>query len=447
MENAIINIPLVKTENSKRYTAILSDDSIDRDGELISPELIKEWASDPNRYLPMLVDHQNKVENLVGKWTNPTILIKEFENRKGYALSLQPKWFVSNPKAKMIKEMIEEDGAQIGLSIGARPIESKSVEIDGKKYKMWTKAELLEGSLTPVPANANCMIVAKSYLDKAKYPWDQCIADQLKRGYTKEQAQKICGAIRARSKEGEIELEKKDLTAFEEERKKRKMSVAEFYAVPRDPPSESKLPIFDAAHVRNAMARFNQTQFKDAEEKKRAYNKILRAARKFGIDVSEFEKLKPKSFMLEPIEKEDLEKPFAGYKDFDACVKDQLSKGKSEESAKKICGALQARAEGKSYSLGNAHEKNKEEKSMAEDEEKQPEQEEKKEDKMAAVLELVKAQQEQIAKLAKVIESKSLDREAELKAVSSTKETEEVPVVDKAVDLTKMLKISRGVFK
>ena len=38
-------------------------------------------------------------------------------------------------------------------------------------------------------------------------------------------------------------------------------------------------------------------------------------------------------------------KPFAGYKDFDACVADQLSKGKSQSSAEKICGYLKHRTE------------------------------------------------------------------------------------------------------
>jgi len=37
--------------------------------------------------------------------------------------------------------------------------------------------------------------------------------------------------------------------------------------------------------------------------------------------------------------------PFAGFKNFEACVRKQKRKGKSEESAKKICGSLQARAE------------------------------------------------------------------------------------------------------
>jgi HK97 family phage prohead protease len=37
--------------------------------------------------------------------------------------------------------------------------------------------------------------------------------------------------------------------------------------------------------------------------------------------------------------------PFSGYENFAACVADQKSKGKSDESAKKICGALQAKTE------------------------------------------------------------------------------------------------------
>lgn len=84
----------------------------------------------------------------------------------------------------------------------------------------------------------------------------------------------------------EDEEELKKVTAFEEIRKKMGMSVSEFYAIPRDPPSESKLPIFDAAHVRNALARFNQIKGVSEEEKKKARTKIISAAKKFGIKVS-----------------------------------------------------------------------------------------------------------------------------------------------------------------
>lgn len=87
----------------------------------------------------------------------------------------------------------------------------------------------------------------------------------------------------------EPDFEKVKVTAMEAKRKQLGMSVSEFYAAPRDPPSKSALPIFDAAHVRNAMARFNQTHFLSSAEKAKARRKILAAARKFKIDTSRFE--------------------------------------------------------------------------------------------------------------------------------------------------------------
>lgn len=78
------------------------------------------------------------------------------------------------------------------------------------------------------------------------------------------------------------------VTDMETKRAELKMSVAEFYAVPRDPPSESKLPIFDEAHVRNAMARFSQTQGLSSAENATARNKILAKAKHFGIDTTGF---------------------------------------------------------------------------------------------------------------------------------------------------------------
>ncbi len=44
---------------------------------------------------------------------------------------------------------------------------------------------------------------------------------------------------------------------------------------------------------------------------------------------------------------ETVAKPFAGFSDFEACVVAQTGKGHSAESARKICGALQAETEGK----------------------------------------------------------------------------------------------------
>jgi hypothetical protein len=47
------------------------------------------------------------------------------------------------------------------------------------------------------------------------------------------------------------------------------------------------LPVNDESHTRNAIARFNQTQFESGEAKERARRKILRAAERYGIEVSD----------------------------------------------------------------------------------------------------------------------------------------------------------------
>jgi class 3 adenylate cyclase len=44
-----------------------------------------------------------------------------------------------------------------------------------------------------------------------------------------------------------------------------------------------RLPIHDAAHVRNALARFNQVAFEDEAARDRARNRLLSAAKKHGI--------------------------------------------------------------------------------------------------------------------------------------------------------------------
>ena len=50
-----------------------------------------------------------------------------------------------------------------------------------------------------------------------------------------------------------------------------------------DSRGERRLPIHDAAHVRNALARFQQVAFEDDAARERARAKLLRAAKKHGI--------------------------------------------------------------------------------------------------------------------------------------------------------------------
>lgn len=52
-------------------------------------------------------------------------------------------------------------------------------------------------------------------------------------------------------------------------------------------PEERKEPLTDAKHVRNAVARFDQVEDVSDAERDRAWKRILTAAKKYGVEVSE----------------------------------------------------------------------------------------------------------------------------------------------------------------
>jgi hypothetical protein len=52
-------------------------------------------------------------------------------------------------------------------------------------------------------------------------------------------------------------------------------------------PKEHKEPLTDAKHVRNAVARFDQVEGITDTEKDAAWKRILKAAKKYDVDISE----------------------------------------------------------------------------------------------------------------------------------------------------------------
>ncbi len=58
-----------------------------------------------------------------------------------------------------------------------------------------------------------------------------------------------------------------------------------------DSRGEGHLPLNDETHVRNAMARWNQTEFESEPAKESARRKIVSAARKHGIEISDEDKV------------------------------------------------------------------------------------------------------------------------------------------------------------
>ena len=60
---------LMKTSDGK-YTAVLSDNSVDRDGEIVSEEALNRIFKEQDGKIPILLDHENKIKNLIGEWVN-----------------------------------------------------------------------------------------------------------------------------------------------------------------------------------------------------------------------------------------------------------------------------------------------------------------------------------------------------------------------------------------
>src|SRR5579859_4281150 len=52
-------------------------------------------------------------------------------------------------------------------------------------------------------------------------------------------------------------------------------------------PNERKEPLTDARHVRNAIARFDQVEGVSDAERDEAWKRILAAAKRYGVEVSE----------------------------------------------------------------------------------------------------------------------------------------------------------------
>lgn len=159
MDHERRNLIIPITKEGDNYRAILSDDSLDRDGEFMDPKLIQKWASG-EKSLPILADHENSMKTFLGAWKDRKLV----ESDDGHlGLSMTPVFFSAdaNPLAPQIKKQIDEAiamGLQPGVSIGFIP----SKGIGTEKGFMHTDAEILEGSFVPVQSNRN----AYAYLAK-----------------------------------------------------------------------------------------------------------------------------------------------------------------------------------------------------------------------------------------------------------------------------------------
>jgi len=164
--------PVVKSQSG--YVAVLSDDSIDREGEIIGKSALLKVSEDQG-YLAILIDHENKALNHIGEWVNKRIELIEGHN----ALVADAKFYKSNPQAEVIKGLLDE-GAKLGISIGALPKAHKQTERNGKAFKEYTDMEILEASFVAIPANAHAHAVAMAKgLDLSRKTTEDNMSEEL----------------------------------------------------------------------------------------------------------------------------------------------------------------------------------------------------------------------------------------------------------------------------
>lgn len=156
-------MPIVKDVNCETgYMAVLSDDSLDREDEFMHKSALDDFVEHDD-YLAGLMDHENKVLNQVCSWINRRVVDIEGHN----AVIAEPKFFKSNPNAKVIMGMLDE-GAQIGVSIGAIVKDYEDRKVGDKTLRGYKRLEPIEASFVAVPAqkHAHAIAISKSLKPK-----------------------------------------------------------------------------------------------------------------------------------------------------------------------------------------------------------------------------------------------------------------------------------------
>lgn len=130
-----------------------------------------------------------------------------------------------SPKFKNVWNSVK-NGFIDAFSITYKPVKTLQKKVGGVVARILDKVDLVNVAMTGTPVNTSCKIMdvfTKSINDleatrmeaqeKADYPWDKCIGDQMKRYGSMTKAKKICGAIRSgtvKHKGGEILLSNMD---------------------------------------------------------------------------------------------------------------------------------------------------------------------------------------------------------------------------------------------
>lgn len=200
----------------------------------------------------------------------------------------------TQPLKKVFDELIYP-GMVTGFSIAGRYVKREPVVIDGKTYTRYTP-EISEISYVDRPCNPDAAIqYVKADGTNSLMKWRQLRdeAAAAQGGTTVLNKDELTVALRE-TLPGVLES-----IGFTKEKKTKRVAGEDLtadcfaYVGDKDDTSTWKLPIkFSTdektkSHIRNALARFNQTQGIPAGEKSKVKAKIVAAAKKHGIEASE----------------------------------------------------------------------------------------------------------------------------------------------------------------
>lgn len=147
---------------------IVATEDVDRDGEILDLN-----GLDVKRYMknPIVLWGHDYNMPPIGKTLE---LIKDEAGR----LKAKVKFAVTqNPFAKMVYELVK-DGFQNASSIGFIPKEGEFDE--SKNAFRYTKSEMLEFSMVPVPANPFALVTAKGYSEHTAKVVEKVFAGEMK---------------------------------------------------------------------------------------------------------------------------------------------------------------------------------------------------------------------------------------------------------------------------
>jgi phage head maturation protease len=140
----------VDVENGT-VTAVVSDESVDRDGDIIRAQ---GWQLDAFRALPvMLADHDYSIEKTIGRWRDLRI--------DGTSMIGTAEYFLDAGNDLAEKAFALAQRGLAAFSVGFKTYPEHTIRLDtgGNEYR---KQELLEISQVAIPANPRALAFAKS---------------------------------------------------------------------------------------------------------------------------------------------------------------------------------------------------------------------------------------------------------------------------------------------